>query len=141
MNNYLKINTINVINQLQEVNETIDILSGGVETLNEDIQRLKSEIFHRRNELQPVTQEFPILNKSIEEQNASIDGIKYNQDVLEQDIPSIKQKINDMRSTSHDGTFIWQISCVQEKIGQQLRYSQKFYIDKRVLEVFSIRAR
>ncbi len=108
------------MNQLQEVNETIDILSGGVETLNDDMQRLKSEIVHRQNKLQPVTQELSILKKSIEEQNASIDGIKYNQDVVEQDISLIKQKINDMKSTSHDGTFTWKISDVQEKLGQQL---------------------
>jgi hypothetical protein len=105
--------------QLQEIYETVNILSGGVEALNDDLQRLHSESISHQHALDPLTQDFSILKISIQEQSAFLDGVKINQEILQQDLVSMEQKVNDMKTNSYDGTFIWKINNMQEKIGQQ----------------------
>jgi hypothetical protein len=58
----------------------------------------------------------------IQEQNTLIDGTSMNQETLQQDLALMGQKINDMKTCSYDGTLVWKITNVQEKIGQQLMF-------------------
>ncbi|CAF3776826.1 unnamed protein product, partial [Rotaria sordida] len=102
--------------QLQEICETIDILAGGIETLNEDIQRLSTESLHKQNATNSLTKDFATLQLSVQEQNIFLDGIKPNQEILHQDVASLKQKVEDMKYVSYDGTFIWKITAVKEKM-------------------------
>jgi hypothetical protein len=111
--------TENVTNQLQEFYELVAILSGGIETLNDDVIRLSTESICYKNALDPVTQDLSTLKVSTQEQNGCIDGIKINQEILQQDVASMEQKVKDMKSDSYDGTFIWKITNVEEKMGQQ----------------------
>ncbi|CAF1083017.1 unnamed protein product [Rotaria sordida] len=119
--------------QLEEFYEMINLLSGGIETLNDDIQRLFIESISHKNGLDPLTKDLSILKVSIEEQNNFLDGVKMNQQVLEQDLASMEQKINDMKTSSYDGTFVWKITNVQEKMinaqseRQTSIYSAAFY--------------
>jgi chromosome segregation ATPase len=117
MNNHLLQTTASITNQLENVNDMIDILSGGTQVLNDDIQRLKKESVDRQNELIPLTRELLILKKSIEEQSTFIHDMKVNQEVSERDLPSAKQKLDNTGSTSYDGTLLWKIANVQEKMG------------------------
>ncbi|CAF2522346.1 unnamed protein product [Rotaria sp. Silwood2] len=107
--------------QLQEIDEIIKVLLDGVETLNDDLQRLSNESVHHKNLLDSLTPNLSTLKISMEEQNRYLDGIKINQEVLQQDIESMTQKLNDMKTSSYDGTLMWKIINVQEKMGQQLR--------------------
>jgi len=104
-------------NHLEEINETVNILSNGIETLDDDIRRLDIESGQCQNVLQPITNQFPILKKSIDEQNAFVDSMKPNQDNVERDISFMKQKLDEIKSVSYDGTYIWKITNVQEKMG------------------------
>ena len=113
--------------QLQELHQTVAILSDSIETLNDDVTRLSSESIRYQNELDPCTEDLSTLKISTEEQNAFIDGIKLNQEMLQQDVASLEQKVNDMKSRSYDGTFIWRITNVHEKMGQQLK-DMMFYL-------------
>ena len=124
--NHLHQTTTILTDQLEESNETIDILQGGVQVLSGDVQRLKDESISRQNESHLLIQEMPILKKSIEEQNAFVNGMKTNQEVLEQDISSMKQKFDDLKSTSYDEIFIWKITNVKQKLGKLLRNSYCF---------------
>jgi hypothetical protein len=45
-----------------------------------------------------------------------LDGIKPNQEILQQDVASLKQKVDDMQYVSYDGTLIWKISGFREKM-------------------------
>ncbi len=103
--------------QLQEIDQTFNILSDAVTILSEDEQRLKTESNDRKCALESVTKNFPTLKLSLQEQNVFIDGIKTNQDILQQDIQLMKEKINDMKIRSYDGTILWRIADVYEKIG------------------------
>jgi uncharacterized coiled-coil DUF342 family protein len=103
--------------QFQEINETISVLSNGVEALSEDIKRLGIESVQCQNELKRILQNLPTLKKSIDEDNAFVDSMKPNQENVERDILSMKQQFDEMRSMSFDGTYIWKITNVQEKMG------------------------
>lgn len=68
--------------------------------------------------MQVTTQDLSKVKKSIEEQTVVIDGMKINQNSCEQDIASIKQQLDNMKLSPHDGTLIWKITNVKEKLGQ-----------------------
>ncbi|CAF3906340.1 unnamed protein product, partial [Rotaria sordida] len=59
--------------------------------------------------------------------------VKHNQDILNQDLSLVKEKINDFRDVSYDGTLVWKITNFQEKMidaqseRQTSIYSPPFY--------------
>jgi hypothetical protein len=103
--------------QLQEVYETVDILAGGLETLNEDAQRLSRESVKLHDTFNILTKDLASIKLSIQEQNAFLDGIKPNQEILQQDLASLKQQVEDMFHFSYDGTCTWKIANFKEKMG------------------------
>ncbi|CAF3665215.1 unnamed protein product [Rotaria sp. Silwood1] len=123
----------NINNQLQEVCQTIDILADGVSTLNGDAQRLSQESLQLHNTIDNLTREFAILKISIQEQGTYLDGLKPNQDVLNQDVTSLKQKLDDMQFVSYDGTLLWKIPNFSSRMAdaqserQTSIYSPPFY--------------
>ncbi|CAF1081960.1 unnamed protein product [Rotaria sordida] len=119
--------------QLEEFHEMLNILEGGVETLNNDGQRLANESFQIQTVLLTLTEDLSKVKLSIEESNAFLEGAKQNYDILYQDLLSLKEKINDMQFVSYDGTLVWKITNFQEKMvdaqseRQTSIYSPPFY--------------
>jgi len=103
--------------QLQEVYETIDILAGGIQTLIDDAQHISDNSLRIHTEMEVLNRNFTALKISIQEQNVFLDGVKPNQEILNQDVASFKQKLEDMQFLSYDGTFIWKITNFREKMG------------------------
>lgn len=103
--------------QLQEIDRTINVLSTGIEVLNEDLKRIGNEYVQCQNKLLPVLQKLPMIKKSIDEENTFVDSMKPNQENIERDILSTTQKFNEIKTVSYDGTYIWKISNVQERMG------------------------
>jgi chromosome segregation ATPase len=95
----------------------MNILSDGVATLKEDQQRLSTEAIAYQQTLDTITKNLPKLKTSTQEQNAFLDEIKRNQDIIPQEVETMKQKINDIKTRSYDGTFLWKITNVQDKLG------------------------
>jgi SMC interacting uncharacterized protein involved in chromosome segregation len=106
------------MDQLEELYETVRILSNGAQTLNEDRQRLNSELLEHQTKLQSLTGNASQVQVAVEEENALLEGIKRNIEVLNQDVISLKEKIDDMQYISYDGTFTWEITNFQEKMGK-----------------------
>jgi hypothetical protein len=104
--------------QLEEVSETIHVLASGNQTLNEDAERLTNESRQLYNKLEVLTKDFAALKLSIQEQNTFLDGLKPNQEILQQDAVSLKQKIEDLKFVSYEGTIIWKISNFADKMGK-----------------------
>ncbi|CAF1187064.1 unnamed protein product [Rotaria sordida] len=119
--------------QLQELYEALNILAGGIETLNNDGQRLTNESLQCQIKLQKLAEEFSQVKLSAEESHGFLEGVKQNQDILNQDVESLKEIINDMQYVSYDGTFVWKITKFQEKMidaqseRQTSIYSPPFY--------------
>ena len=108
----------NISTEMQDVYETINILAGSFQTLNGDVQRLSSESLRLQNAIESLTQDFSTLKLSVEEQNAFLDGTRPNQEILQQDVASLSQKIGDMQYVSYDGTLIWKIVNFNEKMSK-----------------------
>jgi len=104
--------------QLQEIYKTIDILAGGIQALNEDAQRLSDESLRLQIKEEELNRDFAALKLSIREENAFLDGVKPNQEILNQDVASLKQRVEDMQYVSYDGTIIWKISSFKEKLSE-----------------------
>jgi hypothetical protein len=104
--------------QLKEADETVDVLTGGLQALVEDEQRLSSESLQLHNMLDVLTKDFAKLKLSIQEQNGYLDQLRPNQEILSQDVASIKQKIEDLQFVSYDGTYIWKIPNFTERMGE-----------------------
>ena len=68
--------------------------------------------------METSTQELTSLKLSIQEQSAFLDGIKPNQEILQQEVASLKQKVDDAQYVSYDGTLIWKITSFQEKMSK-----------------------
>ncbi|UJR26899.1 hypothetical protein I4U23_008209 [Adineta vaga] len=119
--------------QMQEIYETINVLASGIQTLNDDTQRISSDSVRLQTSIETLTQEFASLKLSIQEQSAFLDGIKPNQEILQQEVASIKQKVDDTQYVSYDGTLIWKITSFHEKMmdaqseRQTSIYSPPFY--------------
>ncbi|CAF4411648.1 unnamed protein product [Rotaria sp. Silwood2] len=123
----------NLSTQWQEIYETINILASGIQTLDDDTQRLSSESIRLQSSIESLTQDFSSVKLSIQEQSSFLDGVKPNQEILQQDVASLKEKIDDMQYVSYDGTFIWKITNFHEKMmdaqseRQTSIYSPPFY--------------
>ena len=86
--------------------------------MNEDAQRLSHESVKIQNAIDGLTQDLAALKLSIQEQNIFLDGLKPNQEILQQDVSSLKQKVEDMQFVSYDGTLIWKIANFKEKMSK-----------------------
>lgn len=110
--------TDNLSTEMQEIYETINLLASGIQTLNDDTQRLSSDSIRLQTSLESLRQDFSTLKLSIDEQSAFLEGIKPNQEILQQDVASLKQRVEDMQYVSFDGTLIWKITGFREKMSE-----------------------
>jgi chromosome segregation ATPase len=108
----------NISSRTQEIYETISILASGIQALNDDIQRISNDSIRLKTSIESLTQDFASLKISIQEQSAFLDGIKPNQEILQQDVASLKQTVDDMQYVSYDGTLIWKIPNFREKMSK-----------------------
>lgn len=108
--------SISANSQMQEVYDMINVLAGGIQALNDDTQRLSTESIRIQSAIDSVSQDLSSLKLSVQEQGTFLDRIKPNQEILHQDVASLKQKIDDLQNVSYDGTLIWKITSFREKM-------------------------
>ncbi|CAF3513696.1 unnamed protein product [Rotaria sp. Silwood1] len=119
--------------QLQELYEMLHILTDGIETLNKDQEHLMNELLQLQITHPVLAEQLSNIKLSVEETNAFLQGVKHNQDILNEDLASLQEKINDLKYVSYDGTFVWKITNFQEKLldaqseRQTSIYSPPFY--------------
>ena len=105
------------VSHLQEVSETVDVLTFGLATLSEDAERLSQQSSLLTTGIQLLEGSLGNLKLGVEEQSASVNGLQPTQEILSQEIISIQQIIEDLRQVSYDGTLVWKISNFKEKLG------------------------
>ena len=104
--------------QVQELYETLNILTGGIEALNDDGQRLSNESLQSQIKLQTLAEDFSQVQLSVEESHNFLQGVKHNLEILNQHLIRLKEQINDMQHVSYDGTFVWKITSFKEKMSK-----------------------
>ncbi|CAF0859721.1 unnamed protein product [Adineta ricciae] len=118
---------------IQKVCEAMNTLASRIQALNDETQRVSNESVRLQSSVESLTQELASLKLSVQEQGAFLDGIKPNQEILQQEVASLKQKVDDAQYVSYDGTLIWKITSFQEKMRdaqserQTSIYSPPFY--------------
>ncbi|CAF4907361.1 unnamed protein product, partial [Rotaria sp. Silwood1] len=105
-----------ITTHLQGLYEMLSIFSGGIETLNNDLQRLSNESFGIQNALPTLTKELSKLKLSVETSNVFLDEIEQNQSILNRVFASLQEIINESQNVSYDGALVWKITNFQEKM-------------------------
>ncbi|CAF1286001.1 unnamed protein product [Didymodactylos carnosus] len=119
--------------QLQQLYETLTTVTKNFQPLNEDSIRLSTESLRRQNLLQACQNEINLIKQSKAEIDSYIVGLGPNHEILQHELDSVKQKVEDLQYISYDGTFTWKISNVAENMGdaqserQTSIYSPAFY--------------
>lgn len=99
------------------VKETINILTTGIETLQEELQQIGDQALQQSQMVEKTEQNMVTVKSSIEESDATLQAQKTNLDILNQSLQTLKQEVEESQYTSYDGTLVWKISNVQEKMG------------------------
>ncbi|CAF1187136.1 unnamed protein product, partial [Didymodactylos carnosus] len=113
--------------------ELLMTLSQGIQTITQETNRLSTDSLRLNNSIQTIYKESNDLKKSMEEKDIYLAGIAPNQEILQQELSSIKEKIDSMEFRSFDGTLTWKVSDVSEKMAdaqserQTSIYSPAFY--------------
>ncbi|CAF0947538.1 unnamed protein product [Didymodactylos carnosus] len=95
---------------------TLTTLTQGVHSLQNDVVRLDSESLYVSNVHEVIKKEMDELKKKVVENDACVKEFGPNQEILQQELVIIKQKTFDIGLISSDGTFIWKITNVSNKI-------------------------
>ncbi|CAF3990168.1 unnamed protein product [Didymodactylos carnosus] len=113
--------------------EALTILTGGIQTVISDKERLTRELSNLKSSVDFDRQEQLKLKQSEQEQDALINGIQLNQEILQQNLTNLTHHVQSIQSTSYDGTFTWKIKNVAELMMQAQSerqpsiYSPPFY--------------
>ncbi|CAF1077177.1 unnamed protein product [Rotaria sordida] len=102
--------------QLEGLYEMLNILVGCIETLTRDEQHLSNESLQMQIKLSKLIAESSKVKLSVEESNTLLKGIKHSQDIVNEDLMSLRDEINDLKYVSYDGTFIWKITNFKKKM-------------------------
>jgi chromosome segregation ATPase len=101
----------------EHMNETIDILTGGIKVLGDELQQMSDESLQKSQLVETIDQTLTTLKTSHEESNAGLNALNTNLNLLQQECISLKQKVEEREFISYDGTLVWKITNVQEKMG------------------------
>ncbi|CAF1086442.1 unnamed protein product [Didymodactylos carnosus] len=120
-------------NELKKCYDTLTVLTQGIHALSDDTNRLSTESLRTNNLIQGVLNELNQIKLSINEKDLYSAGMASNQGMLQQELSSIKQKVEEAEFVSCDGTLIWKVTNVSDKIAdaqserQTSIYSPPFY--------------
>ena len=99
------------------VQELINNLSKYVNIAVNDSQRNENEIDRFQTLLENLNQKFFSLQQSSIDMTTRACEMKIIEDLFTPEVLSLKQTVHDTISSSSDGTHIWKITNVREKIG------------------------
>ncbi|CAF1039821.1 unnamed protein product [Didymodactylos carnosus] len=102
--------------EVQNLYKTLSILTRGTETLSTDTNRISMELLGLNNLIETVYNDMNELKKSNGKEESSISAIKLSQETTLQELSNIKQKVEEKELASSDGTFIWIITQVMNKM-------------------------
>lgn len=95
--------------------------------VNDEIRRTENENFHRQASFRSLEKEIYPLSKSIEEKSFAIEKSKLTDEIIGKELRSIREMTENFALNSFDGTFIWKIENIREKIGTPFVEINYFY--------------
>lgn len=126
--------SLNYENDYSELSETVNILTEGVSCLNDDSILIHNDILRAHSNILEQQKQIEQLKSSVDESVQIAQANQLNNNILQNELDNIKQMMADQSSqASKDGTFIWKITNVAQKISdaaadrQTSIYSAPFY--------------
>ena len=104
--------------QFEELNETIAILTDGVKSLSEDVERLDIESTQLQNIVDTLQRDCASINLTIDGQNQQRNEREHQLHLMKRDLAELKEEVNERELTSDDGTLVWKITNFQEKMSE-----------------------
>jgi hypothetical protein len=111
--------------QTKNVHTKINNLTQKIGKVNSNIQHLNSKSIDANNSLQRLSQECSTLRTNYQEQSNSISKLKLEQEMLELSFLALRQKLEDIHYATYNGSFIWRITNVAQKFGEQGKFINK----------------
>ena len=105
------------IAQLQEVSQMKDILADGMQTLRGDFERLEAT-FNQYTKTNLLSENLATLQTSIEQHRTIGSSFRPIQESMLQDVSSLKHKLMELHKISYDGTLLWKIPNIREKLSR-----------------------
>jgi chromosome segregation ATPase len=106
---------------VENLHETINILSSGGRLLKDELTNLNSESQQQSQSVETIDKMLPTIKTSIEETNNLLTAMHTNMQILQQDLSILKQKYDDQQVTSYDGTLVWKISQFHDKMSKNIQ--------------------
>lgn len=100
------------------VQEIMNVLGEQIRNLNVSRDYLHQQITQMRQALASTVNEIMTIRTSYEEQTVLINGNRSNGMVQRQTLAPLQQAVDEKQHTSYDGTLVWKITDVREKIGK-----------------------
>jgi TNF receptor-associated factor 1 len=129
-----KSSALNNEENYSEIVESVNILAEGLSSLHDDNVQIHNNVARIHSNILEQQKQMEQLKSSVEESVQLIHATQINNNILQNEIETVKQMMNDMLSqSSNDGTFIWKITDVAKKISdaaaerQTSVYSPPFY--------------
>ena len=86
--------------------------------LSDETQRLTSELLRQQNVCEALSERCAQVSVATQETHRSLEAQHSNQQVLDCSLASMQQQIDDQKSVSYDGSLLWKIPNVSQKLGQ-----------------------
>ena len=96
-----------------KIHETLNILIGGIEALNDHIHRFTNELLQSQIRVQMLIEDFSQTKLSVEESHSLLQTVRQNQDRA-----SFKEQVDNIQLVSYDGICVWKITKFREKMSK-----------------------
>ena len=105
------------LDQLRQLEETIEILTNGARATQEDTQELNEERSRQERRLEELIENVSKVKAGVDEERGLLDTVHQSLEILRQDLMRLEEQAEEMQVTSYDGTLVWKITGVAEKLG------------------------
>lgn len=96
---------------------TVDTLANSMQVLTDDMCQQSLHIQKTQSSFQSVQEHVSKLQVAVQETQELVDRLEPAQMILRQEFDSVVEKVEDQRQTSYDGTLLWKLTDMQQKIG------------------------
>lgn len=105
------------IDQLKQILQNCDYLSTGSQVLANDLTRLETNHSQHQSSFQSLITDYNPVARSVDQRSLALETMKAADDYIHESILSQKKFIDHRTLPSFDGTLLWKISKMREKIG------------------------
>lgn len=102
----------------KSVNETIDVISNGISVLGKELGDLDLNSSEQLESVTKTEEQFEKIQISTEESNNTLNGVQINVSIIQQKLLTLKEKYDEQYASSYNGTYVWKITGVREKLSK-----------------------